>query len=202
MPLQEKEELIEFLKRNIDVFAWDACDAPGIDPSFICHHLNVNPAITPKKQPPRRSSKEHADAIRDEVAKLKRVGAIKEVFLPPMVGQYRGGQEEKWKMMGLCGLHGPKQSMPKRPVPYASNRPADGCNSRPSSDELLRCLSRLSSNTTSLRGSGEDSLHDTDWELPLQGNAIWSEERRVHLSKDDDKNVRAAVGQEHRNLCR
>ena len=80
LPLQEKEELIEFFKRNIDVFAWDAYDAPGIDPAFICHHLNVNPAITPKKQPPRRPSKEHADAIRDEVAKLKRARAIKEVF--------------------------------------------------------------------------------------------------------------------------
>ena len=54
LPLQEKEELIEFLKRNIDVFAWDACDAPGIDPAFICHHLNVNMSITPKKQPPCR----------------------------------------------------------------------------------------------------------------------------------------------------
>ena len=82
LPLQEKEELIEFLKRNIDVFAWDACDAPGIDPAFICHHLNVHSTITPKKQPPRRQSKEHADAIRDEVAKLKRAGAIKEVFYP------------------------------------------------------------------------------------------------------------------------
>ena len=49
LPLWEKEELIEFLKRNIDVFAWDTCDAPGIDPAFICHHLNVNPSITPKK---------------------------------------------------------------------------------------------------------------------------------------------------------
>ena len=48
LPPQEKEELVEFLKRNIDVFAWDACDAPGIDPTFICHHFNVNPSITPK----------------------------------------------------------------------------------------------------------------------------------------------------------
>ena len=52
LPLQKKEELVEFLKRNIDVFAWDACDAPGIDLAFICHHLNVNPSIIPKKQPP------------------------------------------------------------------------------------------------------------------------------------------------------
>ena len=80
LPLQEKEELVEFLKRNIDVFAWDACDALGIDPAFIYHHLNVNLTITPKKQPPCRPSREHADGIRDEVAKLKRAGAIKEVF--------------------------------------------------------------------------------------------------------------------------
>ncbi|XP_023927641.2 uncharacterized protein LOC112039032 [Quercus suber] len=46
---QEMEELIKFLKRNIDVFVWDACDAPGIDPAFICHHLNVNLTIIPKK---------------------------------------------------------------------------------------------------------------------------------------------------------
>ena len=91
--------------------------------------------------------------------------------------------------------------MPKRPVPHASDRPTGGYNGRPSSDELLRCLSRLSSNTTSPRGSGEDSLRDTYWELPLQGNVVRFEERKVHLSKDDDKNVRTIVGQEHRNLC-
>ena len=32
LPHQEKEELIEFLKRNIDVFAWNAYEAPGVDP--------------------------------------------------------------------------------------------------------------------------------------------------------------------------
>ena len=79
---QEKEELIEFLKRNIDVFAWDAYDALGIDPAFICHRLNVNPSITPKKQPPQCLSREHADVIKDEVVKFKRAGAIKEVFYP------------------------------------------------------------------------------------------------------------------------
>ena len=91
--------------------------------------------------------------------------------------------------------------MPKRSVPHASNKPAGGCNSGPSSDEFLRCLSGLSLNTTSLGGSGEDSLCDAYWELPLQGNVVRPEERRVHLSKDDNENVRAIGGQEHRNLC-
>ena len=61
------------------MFSWNAYEAPGVDPNFICHHLNVNPSIIPRKQPPRRSSKEHYDAIRDEVIKLKQAGYIKEV---------------------------------------------------------------------------------------------------------------------------
>ena len=79
---QEKETLIDFLRQNVDVFAWNAYEALGVDPNFICHHLNVSPAVTSKKQPPRRSSKEHANTMREEVMKLKKAGAIKEVFYP------------------------------------------------------------------------------------------------------------------------
>ena len=80
MPLREKEELIVFLNRNIDVFAWSTYEAPEVDTNFIFHHLNVNSAVVPKKQPPRRSSKEHSDAIKDKVIKLEQARAIKMVF--------------------------------------------------------------------------------------------------------------------------
>ena len=79
LPPLEKEQPIEFLRRNIDIFAWNAYEAPGVDPNFICYHLNVNPSVTPKKQPPQRSSKDHSNAIKDEVMKFKQTGAIKEV---------------------------------------------------------------------------------------------------------------------------
>ena len=65
MPLLEKEQLVEFLRKNVDVFAWNAYEALGVDPNFICHHL-----------------KEHAEAVKNEVTKLKQAGAIKEVFYP------------------------------------------------------------------------------------------------------------------------
>ena len=71
LPPQEGDELIEFLTKNVDVFAWNAYEAPRVDPNFICHHLNVNPSITQKKQPLRRSSRDHSDAVKDEVTKLK-----------------------------------------------------------------------------------------------------------------------------------
>ena len=82
LPLQEKGELVEYLKKNVDVFAWNAYEAPRVNPSFICYHLNVNPSVTPKKQPHWRSSKEHFDAVKDEVTKFKQAGVIKEVFYP------------------------------------------------------------------------------------------------------------------------
>ena len=80
LPHQEKEELIKFLRRNIDVFVWNTYEAPRVDPEFICHHLKVNPLITPKKQPPRHPSKVHAEAVREEVTKLKQARAIKEIL--------------------------------------------------------------------------------------------------------------------------
>ena len=74
--------MVEFLRKNVDVFAWDAYEALGVDPNFICHHLNVNPSVIPKRQPPRHPSKEHVEAIKNDVIKLKQAGAIKEVFYP------------------------------------------------------------------------------------------------------------------------
>ena len=82
LPHWEKDELLAFLRKNVDVFVWSAYEAPKVDPNFICHYLNVNPSVTPKKQPPRCSSKEHYKAVKEEVAKLKHAGAIKEVFYP------------------------------------------------------------------------------------------------------------------------
>ena len=59
------------------MFAWNAYEVLGVDLSFICHHLNVNLSITPRKQPPWRSSKDHFDAVKDEVMKLKQTGLLK-----------------------------------------------------------------------------------------------------------------------------
>ena len=82
MPLQEREQLVEFLRKNVDVFTWSAYEALGVDPSFICHHLNINTSITPKRQPPQCPSKEHAEVVRNEVTKLKQAGTSKKVFYP------------------------------------------------------------------------------------------------------------------------
>ena len=37
LPLQEKAILLKFLRANVDVFAWNPYEAPGVDLNFICH---------------------------------------------------------------------------------------------------------------------------------------------------------------------
>lgn len=54
----------------------------GVDLEFIMQRLNVDPLYSPKKQKLRRLTKPHMEAMKEEVEKLKQVGAIKEVFFP------------------------------------------------------------------------------------------------------------------------
>ena len=42
-----KQDLVRFLKKSIDVFAWNHEDMPGIYPSVITHRLNVYPSSKP-----------------------------------------------------------------------------------------------------------------------------------------------------------
>ncbi|XP_058217361.1 uncharacterized protein LOC131328431 [Rhododendron vialii] len=44
-----KAELLQFLRKNKDVFAWSHEDIPGIDPMVISHKLNVDPTARPVK---------------------------------------------------------------------------------------------------------------------------------------------------------
>ena len=101
----------------MDVFAWDAYEAPGIDPNFICHHLNTNPSITPKKQPPWHPSKEHADAVKNEVTKLKRAGAIDEVFYPEWLANTVVVKKKNGKWRVCVDFTDLNKACPKNPSP-------------------------------------------------------------------------------------
>ena len=61
---QDRVETLLFLIQNVDVFTWSPYEVPEVDPKFIVHKLNVDPSFPPKKQKPRRSTKEHVEAVR------------------------------------------------------------------------------------------------------------------------------------------
>ena len=126
-------------------------------------------SVTPKRQLPRRSSKDHSDAVGDEVMKFKQAGAGKEVFYPEWLANI-----VVVKKKSLCRLYGLEQSLSKRPLPFTLNRSIGRCNGKPSSDEFLKCFLRIPPNTISLRQSGEDNFCHPHRKLPLKGDVFWS----------------------------
>jgi hypothetical protein len=46
---QEQAELLAFLDKNIDVFAWSTSGLVGVSKDIIEHRLHVNPSAKPKK---------------------------------------------------------------------------------------------------------------------------------------------------------
>ena len=77
-----KKDLVRFLKKSIDVFAWSHEDMLGIDSSVITHRLNVCPSSKLVQQKKRVFALERDNAIKDEVQKLIAVKFIREVYYP------------------------------------------------------------------------------------------------------------------------
>lgn len=49
---EEREEIVSFLRANIDVFAWKLNEMHGIDAKVICHKLHIDKNFKPMKKKP------------------------------------------------------------------------------------------------------------------------------------------------------
>ena len=97
---KSKKDLVQFLKKNIDIFAWSHKDMLGIDPGVITHRLNICLSFKPVRQKKKVFAPERDDAIKEEVQKLMAAKFIREVYYPNwlanvvMVKKANG----KWRM--------------------------------------------------------------------------------------------------------
>ena len=82
MKEKTKQDLVQFLRKSIDVFAWSHEDMLRIDPSVIAHRLNVYPSSKPVRQKKRVFASERNNAIKEEVQKLTTMQFIREVYYP------------------------------------------------------------------------------------------------------------------------
>jgi hypothetical protein len=64
---EEDKDLVQFLNKNKDVFAWSAKDLQGVDRDIIEHALETDERIPPKKQKLRKISEEKVKAVEAEV---------------------------------------------------------------------------------------------------------------------------------------
>ena len=81
-----KEDLVQFLKKNIDVFAWSHEDMLSIDSSVITHCLNVCSSFKSVWQKKKVFAFERDNAVKDEVKKLMAAKFIQKVYYPDWLG--------------------------------------------------------------------------------------------------------------------
>ncbi|KAG7567533.1 Integrase catalytic core [Arabidopsis thaliana x Arabidopsis arenosa] len=95
-----RAELIAFLKKNQNTFAWKIEEITGIDTRVISHELNIDPTFKPVKQKRRKLGPDRAEAVNAEVQRLLSAGLIREVKYPdwlvnPVVVKKKNG---KWRV--------------------------------------------------------------------------------------------------------
>jgi hypothetical protein len=97
---EEEKELIQFLNKNKDVFAWSAKDLQGVDRDIIEHSLETDERIPPKKEKLQKMSEEKVKAVEAEVQRLQDVKVIREVKYPVWLADTVPVKKKngKWRM--------------------------------------------------------------------------------------------------------
>jgi hypothetical protein len=97
---EEENEIIRFLNKNKDVFAWSAKDLQGVDRDIIEHTLETDEKIPPKKQRLRKMSEEKVKAVEAEVQRHQDAKVIREVLYPLWLANIVSVKKKngKWRM--------------------------------------------------------------------------------------------------------
>jgi hypothetical protein len=96
----EDANLVQFLQKNKDMFAWSAKDLIGMDRNFIEHKLNIDPSVKPRKQKLRKMSDDKVIAVKSEVQRLLDATVIREVMYPKWLANTVPVKKKngKWRM--------------------------------------------------------------------------------------------------------
>jgi hypothetical protein len=101
----EKTELLSFLDKNNDVFAWRTSNLTGVSKYIIEHKLQINPSAKPKKQRFRKMSDEKVAAAKAEVQRLQEAGFIHEVYYPSWLANVVMVKKKNGKMENVHGIY-------------------------------------------------------------------------------------------------
>jgi hypothetical protein len=96
---REEMELLSFLNKNSDVFAWLTSNLTGVSRSIIEHRLKVNPSAKPKNHKLRKMS-EKVVAAKSEVQRMVDARFIREVQYPCWLANVVmvKKKNDKWRM--------------------------------------------------------------------------------------------------------
>ena len=105
--------LVEFLKKNYDVFAWSQGDVTGIDPQVAIYKLFTDLDHSPVHQKRRKFAPKCLKVIEEKVTELIKANVIKEShysdWLANVVVAPPKGESGEYVL-----LYQPQQGLPKR----------------------------------------------------------------------------------------
>ncbi|GFY96586.1 hypothetical protein Acr_11g0008920 [Actinidia rufa] len=191
--------LIDFLKKNSDVFAWSQGDVPGIDPEVAMHKLFTQPEYSPVRQKRRKFAPERLKVIEDEVNKLIKANVVREAhyldwLANVVVAPKKGG---KWRVcVDFTDLNKacPKDSFPLPKI--------DLIVDATSKHELLSFMDAFS-------GYHQIKMYPSDVEknffyhgtraILLQSHAVWVKERQSNVSETGQQDVQCTNWKDYGN---
>ena len=118
---RERVEMLLFLLQNVDVFAWNPYEVPGVNPEFIVHKLNVDPLFPPEEAETEKSVKRTRRCSKPGGPAVEGGRSHKGDILSEMVGKHCHSEEEERQMESLCGLHRLEQGVSQGPIPNAQD---------------------------------------------------------------------------------
>jgi hypothetical protein len=119
LTLGEEKEILSFLDKNNDVFAWRTSDLIGVSRDIIEHKLEVNSSARPKKQRLFKMSDEKVVATKAEIQRLLDAGFIHEVYYPSWLANIVMVKKKNGKWRMCTDFTDLKKSCPKDDFPLA-----------------------------------------------------------------------------------
>ncbi|KAL0400151.1 UNVERIFIED_CONTAM: hypothetical protein Sradi_2358400 [Sesamum radiatum] len=110
--------MIEFLRKNVDMFAWSPSDFKGIDPEVIVQRLNMDPMVRLVKQKKRSFGAEQNRIIEEEVKKLLKAGYVSEVQYTNWLANVVVAPKASGKWHMCTDFTNLNKAYPKDPYPF------------------------------------------------------------------------------------
>ena len=85
MEEKTKQDLVQFLRKSINVFAWSHKNMPGIDSSVITYRLNMYPSSKSVRQKKRVFASEWDNAIKERGPEVNHNRIYSGSLLPGLV---------------------------------------------------------------------------------------------------------------------
>ena len=115
---KEKDDMMTFLRKNKDVFAWSHRDIPGVDPEMAMHNLNIDLKYPPVRQKKRRFALERNKIVSDEVDRLLETDAIEPCHYPDWLSNVVVVKKKNGKWRVCIDFTNLNKACPKDSFPF------------------------------------------------------------------------------------